>query len=136
MRVGYLQMDAAGRSGAGNPMTNLKVRQAAAHAIDRQAMAQRLVRGGSRVPPAPCFPSQFGCNGDAAVPYDYNPQRARQLLAEAGFPNGFDIEFTSYVNPRQWPESVVSYLQAVGIINALVLARGTDSEAYAGDLVA
>lgn len=115
MRVGFVQMDAAGRSGAGNPMTMLKVRQAVAHAIDRQTMAQRLVRGGSRVPPAPCFPTQFGCNGDAAVQYTYDPARARQLLAEAGFPNGFDIEFTSYVNPRQWSESVQNYLQAVGI---------------------
>lgn len=115
MRIGYLQMDAAGRSGAGNPMTNLKVRQAVAHAIDRQAMADRLVRGGSRVPPAPCFPTQFGCNGDAAMRYNFDPARARALLVEAGFPNGFDIEFTTYVNPRQWGEAVQNYLQAVGI---------------------
>ena len=115
MRVGYLQMDAAGRSGAGNPMTILKVRQAVAHAIDREAMATRLVRGGSRVPVAPCFPTQFGCNADAAVRYAYDPARARQLLVEAGFPNGFDIELTSYVQPRQWSEAVQNYLQAVGI---------------------
>lgn len=115
MRVGYLQMDAAGRSGAGNPMTNLKVRQAICHAIDRKAIAERLVGGGSRVPDAPCFPSQFGCNASAAVTYDYNPAKARQLLSEAGFPNGFDIELTSYVQPRQWSEAVQNYLRAVGI---------------------
>jgi len=115
MRIGYLSLDAAGRSGADNPMTKLKVRQAVYHAIDRQQMADRLVRGGSRVPVAPCYPSQFGCNADAAVRYDYNPAKARQLLAEAGFPNGFDIELTSYVQPRQWSEAVQSYLQAVGI---------------------
>lgn len=115
MRIGYLSLDAAGRSGAGNPMTNVKVRQAVYHAIDRQALADRLVTGGSRVPPAPCYPTQFGCNGDAAVAYDYNPAKARQLLTEAGFPNGFDIELTSYVQPRQWSEAVQSYLQAVGI---------------------
>jgi len=115
MRVGFLQLDAAGRSGAGNPMTNLKVRQAVWHAVDRQTIAERLVGGGSRVPPAPCYPSQFGCNADAAVRYDYNPAKARQLLAEAGYPNGFDIELTSYVQPRQWSEAVQNYLQAVGI---------------------
>jgi peptide/nickel transport system substrate-binding protein len=115
MRVGFLNLDAAGRSGAGNPMTNLKVRQAVWHAIDRQTLADRVVGGGSRVPPAPCFPSQFGCNGDAAVRYDYDPAKARALLAEAGFPNGFDIELTSYVQPRQWSEAVQAYLQAVGI---------------------
>jgi peptide/nickel transport system substrate-binding protein len=115
MRVGFLNLDAAGRSGAGNPMTNLKVRQAVWHAIDRQTLADRVVGGGSRVPPAPCFPSQFGCNGDAAVRYDYDPAKARALLAEAGFPNGFEIELTSYVQPRQWSEAVQAYLQAVGI---------------------
>ncbi|MCA3278946.1 MAG: ABC transporter substrate-binding protein [Roseomonas sp.] len=115
MRVGYLGMDAAGRTGAGNPMTHLKVRQAIFHAIDRQALAEKLVTGGSRVPPAPCYPSQFGCNGDVAVQYEYNPAKARQLLAEAGFANGFDVELTSYVQPRQWSEAVQNYLQAVGI---------------------
>lgn len=115
MRVGYLTMDAAGRTGAGNPMTNLKVRQAIFHAIDRKSMADKLVTGGSRVPAAPCYPSQFGCNGDVAVQYEYNPAKARQLLAEAGFANGFDVELTSYVQPRQWSEAVQNYLQAVGI---------------------
>ncbi len=115
MRVGFLNLDAAGRSGAGNPMTNLKVRQAVWHAIDRKAIADRLVGGGSRVPDAPCFPSQFGCNAEPAMRYDYDPAKARALLAEAGFPNGFDIELTSYVQPRQWSEAVQNYLQAVGI---------------------
>ncbi|WP_424812303.1 ABC transporter substrate-binding protein [Roseococcus sp. YIM B11640] len=115
MRVGYLSLDAAGRSGADNPMTKLKVRQAVWHAIDRQTMADRLVGGGSIVPPGPCFPSQFGCETGEAVLYDYNPAKARQLLAEAGYPNGVDVELTSYVQPRQWSEAVQSYLQAVGI---------------------
>jgi peptide/nickel transport system substrate-binding protein len=115
MRVGYLLPDAAGRSGVGNPMTKLKVRQAIFHAIDREAIAERLVGGGSRVPYAPCYPSQFGCVAEAAVRYDYNPAKAHQLLAEAGFPNGLDVELTSYVQPRQWSEAVQNYLQAVGI---------------------
>ena len=80
MRVGYLYLDAAGRTGADNPMTKLKVRQAIWHAIDRQAIADKLVTGGSRVPGAPCFPTQFGCNGEAATLYDYNPAKAKQLL--------------------------------------------------------
>ncbi len=74
----------------GNPLTNQKVRQAIWHAINRQDMADKLVQGGSRVPVAPCFPTQFGCDGDAAVKYPYDPAKAKALLAEAGFPNGFD----------------------------------------------
>src|SRR5215203_2076549 len=49
MRIGYLSIDAAGRSAAGNPLTNQKVRQAIWHAINRQDMADKLVQGGSRV---------------------------------------------------------------------------------------
>ena len=114
MRIGYMTLDAAGRSGADNPMTKLTVRQAVWHAIDRQAIADKLVTGGSRVPPAPCFPPQFGCDAEAAVLYDYNPAKAKQLLAEAGFPNGLDVELTSYVLP-QWGAAVQNYLQAAGI---------------------
>ena len=75
-----------GRSGADNPLTKLKVRQAIWHAVDRKQFADKLVGGGSRVPPAPCFPSQFGCDADAAVKYDFDPAKAKALLAEAGYP--------------------------------------------------
>src|ERR1041384_7136506 len=92
MRVGYLSIDAAGRTGADNPLTKQKVRQAIWHAIDRKAIADKLVTGGSRVPSAPCFPSQFGCDAEIAVPYDYDPAKAKQLLSEAGYPDGFEVE--------------------------------------------
>jgi peptide/nickel transport system substrate-binding protein len=114
MRIGFLSIDAAGRSGADNPLTKLKVRQAIWYAIDRQTIADKLVTGGSRVPPAPCYPSQFGCDGDAAVKYTYDPAKAKQLLAEAGYPNGFDVDFISYMLPA-WEAAVQNYLQAVGI---------------------
>lgn len=114
MRVGYLSIDAAGRTGPGNPLTNVLVRRAIWHAIDRQTIATSLVQGGSRVPVAPCYPSQFGCDADAAATYNYDPARARALLAEAGFPNGFETEMISYILP-QWGASVQAYLAAVGI---------------------
>jgi peptide/nickel transport system substrate-binding protein len=115
MRVGYLSIDAAGRSGADNPLTKLKVRQAIWHAINRKEFADKLVGGGSRVPPAPCFPTQFGCDADAAVKYDYDPKKAKDLLTEAGFPTGFDIELVSYVQPTSWGAAIQNYLGAVGI---------------------
>ncbi|MFO1086715.1 MAG: ABC transporter substrate-binding protein [Reyranellaceae bacterium] len=115
MRIGYLSIDAAGRSGKDNPLTKQKVRQAIWHAINRQQMADQLVMGGSRVPIAPCFPTQFGCDADAAVKYDYDPAKAKALLAEGGFPNGFDIEFVTYVQPTTWSAAIQNYLQAVGI---------------------
>jgi len=115
MRIGYLSIDAAGRTGADNPLTKLKVRQAIWHAVNRKEYADKLVQGGSRVPPAPCFPSQFGCDGEIAVKYDYDPAKAKALLAEAGYPNGFDVEFLTYVQPTSWPAAIQNYLGAVGI---------------------
>jgi peptide/nickel transport system substrate-binding protein len=114
MRVGFLQLDAAGRTGAGNPLTNVKVRQAIWHAINLEQIARELVQGGSRVPAAPCYPSQFGCDQEAAMRYDYNPAKARALLAEAGFPNGFETELVTYVLPA-YSASVQGFLAAVGI---------------------
>jgi peptide/nickel transport system substrate-binding protein len=103
MRVGYLSLDAAGRTGADNPLTKQKVRQAIWHAIDRKAIADKLVTGGSRVPSAPCFPSQFGCDAEVAATYDYDPAKAKQLLAEAGYPDG--LVRHRYVLP-QWGSAV------------------------------
>jgi peptide/nickel transport system substrate-binding protein len=114
MRLGYLSMDAAGRSGAGNPMTVLKVRQAIEAAVDRATIAHTLVQGGARVPDAPCYPTQFGCDAAAAVHVDYDPARARRLLAEAGFPDGFDTTLVSYVLP-QYTNAVAANLAAIGI---------------------
>jgi peptide/nickel transport system substrate-binding protein len=114
MRVDYITIDAAGRSGAGNPLTNVKVRQAVLSAIDRETMAKRLIQGDSQVIDTPCYPTQFGCDVSAAVKYPYDPAKARQLLVEAGYPNGFDTELITYV-PPQLGAAVQSYLKAVGI---------------------
>jgi len=114
MRIGYLSLDAAGRTGADNPLTNLKVRQAIFYAIDRPTIARTLIPGGSRVPDGPCYPTQFGCDAAAAARYDYDPDKARALLLDAGYPNGFQTEMVSYVQPAI-TGAIQSYLKAVGI---------------------
>ena len=114
MRIGYLQLDAAGRTGADNPLTKLKVRQAIARAIDRATIARQLVQGGSRMLDAACYPTQFGCDQMVATKYDYDPTAAKKLLAEAGYPDGFDTELVTYVLP-QYSGAIQNYLNAVGI---------------------
>ena len=113
MRVQYMNMDAAGRTGD-SPLKLLKVRQAIMHAVDRATMAKQFMPGGSRVLDAPCFYTQFGCDQGIAVKYEYDPAKAKALLAEAGFPNGFETELVSYVLP-QWAGAMQGYLGAVGI---------------------
>jgi len=114
MRVHYVTLDAAGRTGADNPLTKPKVRQAIILAIDRATMARQLIQGDSQVIDTPCFPTQFGCDVSAAVKYPYDPARAKQLLTEAGYPNGFDTLLVSY-NPPQLGAALQNYLKAVGI---------------------
>lgn len=114
MRIGYLAIDAAGRTGANNPLTKVEVRQAIMHAIDRETFTRQLVQGTAKVIDAPCYPTQFGCDTEAAVKYDYNPAKAKALLAKAGYPDGFKTEIVSYVL-TSWEAAVQNYLKAVGI---------------------
>ncbi len=114
MRVGFLQFDSTGRSNPDTPLKNVKVRQAIGYAIDRKAMVDNLVRGGARVMNQACFIDQTGCT-DAGVPkYAYDPAKAKALLAEAGYPDGFAIDLYAY-RERDYAEAVIGYLQAVGI---------------------
>ena len=122
MRIEYLGMDAAGRTGADNPLTKEKVRQAIFHAVDRETMAKQLMQGGSRALDAPCYPTQFGCDAGAAVHYAYDPAKAKQLLADAGYPNGFNTELVTYELP-QWAGAMQGYLQAVGINAKITLMQ-------------
>ncbi len=112
MRIGYLGFDASGRTGK-TPMTDIRVRKAIAHAIDREGIVKALVKGKSIVVNAACFPTQFGCTDDVAK-YDYDPAKSKALLAEAGYPDGFAIDFYAYRN-RDYAEAMISNLNAVGI---------------------
>ena len=113
MRVGYITMDAAGRSGKDNPMTKLKVREAVYHAINRKAIVDALVKGASTVIDSACSPVQTACAQDLPT-LKYDPEEARKLLAEAGYPDGFTIDFYAYRN-RPYAEAIMGDLNAVGI---------------------
>lgn len=113
MRMGYIQFDSGLEGGPESPVHNPLVREAIAHAIDRQAIVDNIM-GGGQVLHLPCYPTQFGCEAPGAPTYDYNPERAMELLAEAGYPDGFTIDFHAYRN-RPIAEAVMGYLAEVGI---------------------
>lgn len=112
MRFGFLGMDAADLSGK-TPFSDVRVRRAVNHAINREAIVAKLMGAGSQVLNAACYPTQFGCSADV-VKYEFNPGKAKQLLAEAGYPNGFDIEINQY-RDRQVTEAIIGDLRNVGI---------------------
>jgi peptide/nickel transport system substrate-binding protein len=97
-----------------SPWHDGRVRQAATLAIDRQALNQAEMLGlgrttGSFVPPT--FDFALAIEAPA-----YDPKRARQLLAEAGYANGFDAGDLTPLPPyTSLGESVTDYLRAIGI---------------------
>ncbi len=112
MRISFLSLDAAGRTGD-NPLKDVRVRKALNYAIDRKAIATNLVGTAAQVLDTACYPSQFGCSQDVTK-YEYSPAKAKALLAEAGFANGFTMPIYSY-RDRGFTEAVIGYLRAVGI---------------------
>jgi peptide/nickel transport system substrate-binding protein len=97
-----------------SPWHDRRVRLAASLAIDRQAINQAEMLGLGR-PTGSFVPPTF----DFALPVDpphYDPRRAKQLLAEAGHPNGFDGGDLTPLPPyTSLGEEVSGYLQAIGI---------------------
>ena len=124
MRICFLIFNITGSGdGKDNPLANVKVRQAMAHAINKQELVEYLVQGDARVLDTPCFPEQFGCNSDAAVVYEYNPEKAKALLAEAGYPNGFATQVIGARN-AQWIAKVQEDLTKVGLTVDAQLIQG------------
>jgi peptide/nickel transport system substrate-binding protein len=112
MRIAFLHFNVREDTPAPQ-LRDVRVRRAISHAIDRDTMLKTVV-GGGRVIHAQCFPTQFGCDDTSAPKYAYDPAKAKQLLAEAGYPNGFEIDFYAY-RDRQQTEAIIGYLRAVGI---------------------
>ncbi|MBO8141923.1 MAG: polyamine ABC transporter substrate-binding protein [Firmicutes bacterium] len=84
------------------PFDNLKVRQALAYAVNRDEIVQYLGPALARPLKSPVPAGYFGHTTDGIETYEYDPERAKQLLAEAGYPNGFEFEIyiseaTSYL---------------------------------------
>ena len=72
-----------------SPFSKLGVRQAISYAIDRESMAKTIGFGYWEVVYQPDAAYQFGHIDNSQVPYKYDPAKAKQLLAAAGYPNGF-----------------------------------------------
>src|SRR5262249_49513803 len=97
-----------------SPWHDRRVRLAASLAVDRPSLSQAATLGLSR-PTGSLVPGDF----EFALPFDahaYDPKRARQLLAEAGYANGFDAgDLTPFPPYNSMGEAIGGWLQAVGI---------------------
>ena len=97
-----------------SPWSDRRVRLAANHAVDRQAMNQAVTLGYSKITGS-IIPTSFDFYWQPPL-HAYDPIKARQLLAEAGYPKGFDAgDFWCDASACQYAEPVLNDLQAVGI---------------------
>ncbi len=103
---------------AGSPVEDVRIRQALNHAVDKEAIAEGLFSGiGEILQGQMLNPNWFGFNPDLD-PYPYDPDRARELLAEAGA-TGLEIQLVSLVGnsllDRETTEAVAAYWAEVGV---------------------
>ncbi|MCB1332717.1 MAG: ABC transporter substrate-binding protein [Roseivivax sp.] len=113
LRVGFLVLDAGGYTDPDGPLTNVLVRRAINHALNTPDMAKYLIGGSAQAIHTACHPAQFGCDQGAAA-YPYDPAKAKALLAEAGYPDGFPLELWAY-RDKAASEAIAADLTAVGI---------------------
>jgi peptide/nickel transport system substrate-binding protein len=97
-----------------SPWAKLKVRQAAAHAIDTVQYANTLGYGYWKATNQFDMLNRWGYNPDV-VGYDYNIAKAKQLLAEAGYPNGFTTNIYGMPSETTMVTAAQGYLKEIGI---------------------
>src|SRR5215470_5261626 len=112
--IGIFWLDFLDQWDPKSPWHDQRVRLAANYAIDRHALTEAETFGASK-PTGSMVPRAF----EFALPlepYPHDPAKAKQLLAEAGYPNGFDAGELHQLPPYfSLGEAIVGYFQAVGI---------------------
>jgi peptide/nickel transport system substrate-binding protein len=101
-----------------NPLKDVRVRRALSRAINRQAIAGRVMEGLAMPAANMLSPSVLG-HDPALKPEPYDPEGAKKLLAEAGYPDGFAVTLATpnnrYINDEQVAQTVAQMWTRVGI---------------------
>jgi peptide/nickel transport system substrate-binding protein len=128
-RIIYLQMDSARdaspglKDNAGNPLTrnpfkDARVRQAISLAINREGLAERLLSGQAK-PAAQYVPHYVPGASPTLKPLPFDADRARTLMREAGWPDGFQIGLAGsndrYPNDAQVAQAIGQMLARIGV---------------------
>ena len=99
-----------------SPFANVKVRQAVTYAIDTEAIVKTIFYGETLPANQQIYQGNWAYN-PSIVGYPYNPVKAKQLLSEAGYPNGFKTKL-SFIIGAEYElvfTAVQGYLKAIGI---------------------
>src|SRR5690606_29496873 len=110
------------------PLNDVRVRQALNYAVDKEAIVEGLLEGNAVITPGIIHQSLLGYN-EELQPYPYDPDQARELLAEAGYGDGFTLDFHvsqgRYVMDREIAEAVAGQLAQVGIQTNVLIEEWT-----------
>jgi peptide/nickel transport system substrate-binding protein len=102
-----------------NPFADKRVRQALSMAIDREAIRRNTMRGLSIPAGIMVAPGVNGHSTELDVPTKYDPEGAKKLLAEAGYPDGFEVRFNApnnrYVNDEEIAQNIVAMWARIGV---------------------
>ena len=113
-RVIHLQLSTNRES----PLLNKKVRQAINYAVDKDSIIKHILEGYGEKLSSISPKLVFGYD-TSLKPYPYDPKKAKQLLSEAGYPNGFEIEMNSptgrYMRDKEVCQAIAGQLSKVGI---------------------
>jgi len=117
----------------GAPWADRRVRQAVNYAIDRKAIVD-VVRHGLAYVATGATPHMLEGNG-TPTGYEYNPEKAMRLLAEAGYPKGFSVKILSGDASIQVAvlEAIVGYLESVGIRARMEVLDSTAARVRQGE---
>lgn len=101
----------------GNPLSDVRVRQAMSMAINRKAIVDRLFRGNATI--ANQLSPNYRDGAPALPDLPFDPNKAKALLAEAGYENGFELSLYApndrYANGSRVAQAVTQYLSRIGI---------------------
>lgn len=105
------------------PFSDLRLRQAVAYAVNKENIAKFVLQG--HAAPATGVMPKASWAAYSTEPYPYNPEKAKQLLAEAGYPNG-GLKVSLLTNPHMQPaaEAMQSDLEKVGFVVELQRTEG------------
>jgi peptide/nickel transport system substrate-binding protein len=111
----YITLDATGRSD-NKAMKDQRVRKAFMMAIDRKELARNVIPGGeiADMLDGICLKAVVACDSSTS-PQGFDPVQAKQLLADAGYPDGIDIELSVHAPVREIAEAIAGQLRKVGI---------------------
>ncbi len=107
-----------------NPFADKRVRQALSMAIDREGIKRATMRGLSIPAGVMVAPGVNGNTPDIDVPTKLDVEGAKKLLAEAGYPDGFEVRFNApnnrYVNDEEIAQAIVAMWSRIGVKASLV----------------